>query len=420
MMQSIDSRNIINAALAAFFVATVSIPFVGLWGTHDGGAEKRILAKMPAFPTSYEEVKKYPAAMQTFVNDNFGMRDDFLTLHADISRTVFRTSGSPYVVMGSGGWLFYTGDGSLADMQRQAAPDKVSLENWKNTLSDRATWLANQGITYRFVVAPDKHNLFPERLPIRYRWDGQSRVDRIKQYVGATASFVDLLPDLKKKKSAGADRLYFETDTHWTRYGAYIGYRTIMHSLGESYGPATLQLSEGDFSDDGSIQAHDLAIMSRSPALESGKTAGGFAACGKEVKVRPPEGVDVSQIMSFVGNECPSRTKTLLIFIDSFGAAMIPYINSTFGRVVYVWGKPTDELFVRMVLQERPDIVIEERVERFMDIAPVSSMSAALQKTHSTTSSSNPLHLLKTPQAAEAEHAGEKLPQVLVESGHRR
>ncbi len=35
MMQSIDSRNIINAVLTTFFAATVAVPFVGLWRSHD-------------------------------------------------------------------------------------------------------------------------------------------------------------------------------------------------------------------------------------------------------------------------------------------------------------------------------------------------------------------------------------------------
>lgn len=385
MMQSINSRNIINAAVAAFFVATIAIPFSGLWRPHDGSVEKRTLAAMPSLPTSFRQAAAYPAKMESFVNDNFGLRDRFLTLHADISRTVFGTSGSPRVILGSGGWLFYTGDGSLADMQRQAAPTQASLGNWKASLTDRARWLSERGITYRFVTAPDKHSLFPEKIPSRYQWDGESRYTQIRQHVGTSAPLVDLLPDLVRKKSNGAARLYFESDTHWTGFGAYVGYRTIMQSLGEAYRGATLQFADEEFGDDGIPRARDLAIMSRNPRMETEKVATGFQPCGHSVDVQPPSGVDVSRILRFAGHECPSRAKTLLIFHDSFGSAISPYFNSTFGRVVSIWGTPNDELFVRMVLQEKPDVVIEERVERFMGVVPEPTMATALRQMESVT-----------------------------------
>lgn len=382
-MQSIDSRNIINAVLTTFFAATVAVPFVGLWRSHDSSAEKRTLTAMPSLPASFKEVVAYPPKMEAFVNDNFGLRDRFLTLHADISRNVFGTSGSTRVILGSGGWLFYTGDNSLADMQRVSSPTQASLENWRKSLADRAAWLDHQGITYRFVTAPDKHSVFPEKLPSRFQWDGDSRFARIKQHVSASVPLVDLLPDLAKEKKAGADRLYFETDTHWTGYGAYIGYRTIMRSLGDAYRPATLQIADTEFADDKLPLPRDLAVMSRSPKKETEKIAATLQRCGHAVEVQPPAGVDVSRILQFAGNDCPSRTKTLLIFHDSFGSAISPYFSATFGRVVSIWGTPTDELFVRMVLQEKPDVVIEERVERFMEATPEPTMAATLQKTQS-------------------------------------
>lgn len=178
-----------------------------------------------------------------------------------------------------------------------------------------------------------------------------------------------------------ADRLYFETDTHWTGYGAYIGYRTVMRSLGETYRPATLQFADSEFGDDKSPLSRDLAVMSRSPRKETEKVATMLQRCDHAVEVQPPAGLDVSRILRFAGNDCPSRTKTLLIFHDSFGSAISPYFNATFGRVVSIWGTPTDELFVRMVLQEKPDVVIEVRVERFMEATPEPTMAAALQET---------------------------------------
>ena len=72
------------------------------------------------------------------------------------------------------------------------------------------------------------------------------------------------------------------------------------------------------------------------------------------------------------------RLPQALVLRDSFGEALIPFLAESFRRTVYVWqDAPT---FDRdLVVKERPDVVIQEMVERKLahpDLAPPELSSA--------------------------------------------
>lgn len=56
-----------------------------------------------------------------------------------------------------------------------------------------------------------------------------------------------------------------------------------------------------------------------------------------------------------------SNTPKILMFHDSFASSLRPFLSETFSRIVYVW---EDKLDNKIVKKERPNIVIQEIVER--------------------------------------------------------
>ena len=51
-----------------------------------------------------------------------------------------------------------------------------------------------------------------------------------------------------------------------------------------------------------------------------------------------------------------------IIFRDSFGIK--PYISRQFNRSTYIWGRVDYSLLTEFIEKEKPDIVIEEVIER--------------------------------------------------------
>src|SRR5262249_51570022 len=126
----------------------------------------------------------------------------------------------------------------------------------------------------------------------------------------------------------------------------------------------------------------DLAQMARMNEIESDVVfRKPIAPCGFSTQVMVPAGLDTRMMWVVLdGHVCPGKTKTVLVFRDSFATALSTYFNQDFGNVIYVWDRPDDETFVRMVQLEHPDIVIEERVERTMQWVPENQLQAALAK----------------------------------------
>jgi hypothetical protein len=56
-----------------------------------------------------------------------------------------------------------------------------------------------------------------------------------------------------------------------------------------------------------------------------------------------------------------------VMFRDSFANALIPYVSEDFQRILYVWNRDVDP---RVVMIERPDVVIQEIVGRFLGRRP--------------------------------------------------
>ena len=59
--------------------------------------------------------------------------------------------------------------------------------------------------------------------------------------------------------------------------------------------------------------------------------------------------------------EAPNHGPRAVVFMDSFGAGLVPFLSEDFSRVVYLWQSNVDP---EVVLHERPDVVIHEWVGR--------------------------------------------------------
>jgi hypothetical protein len=64
-----------------------------------------------------------------------------------------------------------------------------------------------------------------------------------------------------------------------------------------------------------------------------------------------------------VVTEGPAGAPRAVVFRDSFGSAMIPFLAEHFSRAVYLWQNNFDP---QVVIDERPAVVIQEWVGRHL------------------------------------------------------
>lgn len=359
-----------DGALVAVFLAMLGVPLVLMSPTAwDADAERREPASPPAVNLILDDPAKFTAAAEDFFNDHFGLRRTLVRLRNFIDVRLFRTSPTPSVVMGSGDWLFFAGDGSMEDHAGRRTLTASDLKAWRDAVARRRDALAAQGIVYVLAIAPNKQTVYPELLPSRR---GVSRAMQFADDLRGTDladNIVFLAPVLAAAKAEGD--LYQHLDSHWNARGAYIAFRAIMERAerlgGRPLAPVT-------FPQDAFVAApeedRDLARMMGVTLEASGANDPGRLPIPC-LSVAALEGIDATprdELERLDGaRSCAGAQGRILLFHDSFGGAIWRYFAGSFARL-RTHGRPVnDDQLQRYVALERPDVVVEVWVERAFD-----------------------------------------------------
>jgi alginate O-acetyltransferase complex protein AlgJ len=351
--------------LIAVFLVVLVLPAIGtMFGIQRATAaeENRTLAPRPRVDMSRASWRAFPAAFTRYFEDNFAFRPLLVRWQAMVRLNALGVSPSPSVVKGTNGWWFYADDGAMLDYAEARPFTRPELEVWRQTLQNANDWLRARGIEYVFVLAPDKHQVYPEYMPQAIRRAAHSRMDQLVAYLAAhsTVRVLDLRPALWHAKSA--ERIYHQTDTHWNDRGAYVAYAQIMSSLSASF-PALHPRPKAMF-EARHVRAggFDLARMmglfqvleEDNLTLESRRPP---AARIVEPRTPNPYGIDARLVTTLPDGSQPRA----VIFRDSFASALIPFLSEHFSRAVYLWQYNVDPSVIE---REQPDIVIHQMVGR--------------------------------------------------------
>lgn len=142
---------------------------------------------------------------------------------------------------------------------------------------------------------------------------------------------------------------YYKTDSHWNEYGSFIAYQEIIKYL-SFYHPGMRPAS---------IVSYDVTIEKNN---STGDMAAMLSMKGRFNEIR----------VNLKKKSAPSSGQILisylpkLIFIhDSFGNALEVYLKENFSKVTkYYINRPGFNY--NKIVREKPDIVIEEIVERYL------------------------------------------------------
>ncbi|GMR06844.1 MAG: hypothetical protein BMS9Abin25_1476 [Gammaproteobacteria bacterium] len=359
-------------ALAIIFLAAIFIPFLGSiikTDTIKSVSEKRILTPLPEKPNSIKTLKRYPKKFNLYFQDNFGFREN-LMLHHKLKYWL-GDSPSEKVMRGKDGWLFFKGDSSidLQDSFRGIRRFKESeLKQYAVALDARYKWLANNGIQYLLVIAPNKHTIYPEYLPdSMFQVNDKTLTDQFFSYIQqhTDVPVLDLRQALLKAKT-NDKLLYYKTDTHWNHYGSNIAQYEIAKILASFYPQQIKPLfyNKRDFIIN-PVAGGDLAVLlgkklqykeyNPNPILDP---------CA-----RRPIPLDGDYTITFT-TQCAKSSLNAVIFRDSFFEYLYQYISLYFNRVTFISKRLEFSDMAKYIEGEKPDIVIEEWAERFLTDIP--------------------------------------------------
>jgi hypothetical protein len=188
-----------------------------------------------------------------------------------------------------------------------------------------------------------------------------SRIDQLVDHLRrrSTVRVLDLRPALLAGKAR--ERIYHRTDTHWNDRGAFIGYEQIVRALApdvpglrppvrDRFEPVAVRSRGLDLAGmlglTRLLTEEDLMLVPRRPAAS---------------RIVEPRRPNRRLMHARVVTEAPARGPRAVVFMDSFGAGLIPFLSEEFSRVVYLWQTNVDPAVIRA---ERADVVIQEWVGR--------------------------------------------------------
>jgi alginate O-acetyltransferase complex protein AlgJ len=313
-----------------------------------------------AFTTSFERA----------FGDRFGARNTLLRAHHLALLYGFDVSPATNVLLGRDDWLYFLGeDGrSLDRYYRGTLPiSDAEIAAVVTELRRRQQFLAALGIAYVVTIVPEKYTIYPEHLP---SWvikaDTPTPLERLTAAISADGRvrFVDLRAPLVTAKLS--KRVYYTTDSHWNLQGAAVAYGEIMQEIERALpssrlsmiAPAVLppyvagvDVYSGDLARFVGLPPRyrepDLASLSKVLADPS-------ARCGKRIDGGTDEGFEI-----YACNRL--GLPRAVMYRDSMAIPLIPLLSENFSRIVYVSARRLDPA---LILREKPDVVIEEMVER--------------------------------------------------------
>ncbi len=356
------------------FLGFTSLPSISPWIAPEemiSQTEQRFLAAWPRLDATRASVESWPDRFENWYDDRLGFRDWLIRSWARLSIGVFGVSSSDQLIIGESGWLFF---GDRREVEHYRGLDPLSdqeLETWTRVLEERRDWLAERGIAYLLVLTPDKSLVYPEYMPTRLpRVSEIHPLDQLARHLEASSDVevLDLLPVMLAAKQQ--ERLYHLTDTHWNDRGAHQAYLAIHQRLRQML-PALAdvppaQVTRSQHVEPGMGLAHIVGLSDAYPeiVLDSPIVAP-RAAIKPEHMPGYDERVRTLQPIAHgvPGDELPRA----VMFRDSFANALVPYLAEDFSRILYVWDRDVDP---RVVAIEKPDIVIQEIVGRFLGRPP--------------------------------------------------
>jgi len=358
------------ALVMLFFVAIVTPAIVSLLVPQPeiSHTERRKLAPWPRVPPW--NIAEFPRQYESWYDDHFGLRRPLIRWFNRINVGVFGVSNSEYVLIGRDGWLFQGGHPHVSDIRNDWPFSPGELRHWSDVQAAKYAWLKERGIGYLFVIAPNKHLVYPEKLPAGLApVRSESRVDQLLAQLQAQTRVPVL--DLRGVLQASRERLrpYHMTDTHWNDYGAYVAYREIMHKLeGRIPGIPIVTLKDADFirrEAPGGDLAQNLEMAESLPEIYI-EPRQPVIRCANSPELGPRPSEKARHENDFT-TTCETGRYRALIFRDSYALALMPYLSESFAYIHYVRHSPVRlRDMQRLVDEYKPDVVIEQRASRWL------------------------------------------------------
>lgn len=220
------------------FMAMLLVPFVlsDFKGGKVSTVENRTLSTYPDMDRqTYEEWAELPSQFEDWIDDNIGGRSEMLTAKTTLYYHVFQESTKTNVRLGKNQWIYYAPPFLLDDFTGLNLYSDQALESEADNFLAIDEFLKARGIPMQTFLFPDKKTVYSENYPNGIIPAAYTRSDQLTEYLNehTDLDFFYLKEYFLEKKENGFVYSPRVDDSHWNRYGAYLGYLYMAEQIKE-------------------------------------------------------------------------------------------------------------------------------------------------------------------------------------------
>lgn len=342
------------------FLVILLIPIVSFnFFEKESTSEKRTLASFHHIIEDGHINYNFFKQMDCFLSDRVGLKNQFVALYNKIEFDVLKVKGNENVLIGKDKWLFLINQvsGNYSDFMKENLVSDEQAELFSQNILSIQNWCKQNDIKFLFVIAPNKHSIYPEKYSLK-RPSGITRSDQLTEKLNQNnINYLfnrDLLLDSKNNEK---DILYYETDTHWNELGSYLSFLSIQENLENQFQTTKFPIVDKVYT----VKNENNGDLLQMIGLKTfrPKTEINFSV-HKNNNFKYLKNADYDGIIT---ENVDKSLPTALIYRDSFGSALVPFLSTQFSKVDYEWKLLTSD-DKDFILQQKPDILIFEIVER--------------------------------------------------------
>ena len=257
---------------------------------------------------------------------------------------------------GRDGFLFHRDHDALDQLTANLVLRRRQIGVWVAALEARWAWCTEHGSVMRFLIIPEKHVVYDDKLPRHVRVSPQRAALQLLAALDGGLSERTSYPIEALRAARRVRPTFFKTDTHWNAYGAFVAYQALMASLQSEIALHTVQ--EGELVWKERPYVGDLGVRfspERGETMTTAEPTANYSLVFQNHKYAR----GAVHVYENERRDLP----TCVLFRDSFSNFLIPYLMRGFSRLVAV---SSLSCHYDLLDKEKPDVVLFVVIERFL------------------------------------------------------
>ena len=269
------------------------------------------------------------------------------------------------VVEGRDGFYFLANDSNriFDQLAGEYLFTDEQVAQWHSLLETRCAWSEHSGCPFFFMVGPDAHYVYPDKLPEGAVLADRRPIHQLLERLDEQRSFAHAIYPLERLIAERDRAVFAKTGSHWSEIGAFVGYLELIEEMRKrlpdlrALGFDDIVISDDDLPGDLGFKV-DPPVKSKYVFVDVIDSRTRLVADNRVARN--------GRRVEFEGDE--SLEGTCLLMGDSFSVRVAPILAESFRRLVYAHLTTFDFELAREV---NPDVIVMGMNERCMINVPV-------------------------------------------------